>query len=156
MGKYDSRYDRLRNHLKSQASDELRTTFAEIEGLIGKLPKSAKTYRMWWSNNASNHAQAKAWLDAGYRTEQVDMEKGELVFARIRALRGMAESASEFGAMGTNIDKHPMIGSMKGTFTIEPGWDLTKPALDPEEWAEWEASLDRKADLVAKGPSAKS
>jgi hypothetical protein len=35
---------------------------------------------------------------------------------------------------------------MKGTFTIEPGYDLTRPALDPEEIAEWEANLDRMAD----------
>jgi hypothetical protein len=41
-----------------------------------------------------------------------------------------------------------MIGALKGTFTIEPGWDLTKPALDEDELAEWEASLDRKADLI--------
>jgi hypothetical protein len=40
---------------------------------------------------------------------------------------------------------------MKGTFTIEPGWDLTKPALDAEELAEMEANLERTADLIADG-----
>jgi hypothetical protein len=50
------------------------------------------------------------------------------------------------------VKRHPMIGAMKGTFTIAPGWDLTRPALDPEELAEWEESLDRKADRYLKGP----
>jgi hypothetical protein len=45
---------------------------------------------------------------------------------------------------------------MKGTFTIEPGWDLTKPALDEEELEEMEANLERTADLIAEGLSGKS
>ena len=30
--------------------------------------------------------------------------------------------------------RHPLIGSMKGTFTIAPGVDLTEPAMP--EWAD--------------------
>jgi len=44
-----------------------------------------------------------------------------------------------------------MIGALKGTFTIEPGWDLNKPALDAEELEAMEANLDRTADLIARG-----
>jgi hypothetical protein len=43
-----------------------------------------------------------------------------------------------------------MIGALKGTFTIK-GWDVTKPALDEEELAEWEANIERKFDDIAAG-----
>jgi hypothetical protein len=63
----------------------------------------------------------------------------------------VAESQREFEPMEKKQGRHPLIGSMKGTFTIEPGWDLTKPALDAEELAEMEANLERTADLIADG-----
>ena len=40
---------------------------------------------------------------------------------------------------------------MKGTFTVDPDWDLTNPVFDEDEMAEWEASLERKAKLIAEG-----
>jgi hypothetical protein len=157
MVRYDGRYDNLKQHLQMQAASELPMTFSEIEAVVGtKLPRSAKLYRTWWSNNASNHAQAKAWLDAGYCTERVDLDGTKLVFVRSAAPRGVAESQHEFGATDMKSDQHPLIGSMKGTFTIEPGWDLTKPALDPEELDAMEANLDRTADLIESGLSKKS
>jgi hypothetical protein len=30
--------------------------------------------------------------------------------------------------------QHPMIGALKGLLWIDPSLDLTKPALDPDEW----------------------
>src|ERR1700690_1978299 len=83
MGKYDSRYGLLTRHLQMQAAAKVPMGFTEIEQVIGtSLPKSAKLYRTWWSNNASNHVQAKAWLEAGYCTEHVDMDGTKLVFVR--------------------------------------------------------------------------
>jgi YD repeat-containing protein len=152
-----SKYEPLEQYLKSQTATELRMTFADVEALIGTpLPRSAILYRMWWSNNASNHVHAQSWLDAGYRTEQVDMDGKTLVFVRESALHGVAESQREFEPMEKKQGRHPLIGSMKGTFTIEPGWDLTKPALDEEELEEMEANLERTADLIAEGLSGKS
>ncbi len=40
---------------------------------------------------------------------------------------------------------------MKGTFTIEPGYDLTQPMFDDDEWAEIEANLERTADMIEQG-----
>ena len=133
-----SKYEPLEQYLKGQTSAELHLTFADVEAIIGaRLPRSAMLYRMWWSNNASHHVHAESWLEAGYRTEQVDMDAKTLVFARIganiehgRALRGMAESKRDFIPEDKKPRRHPLLGRMKGTFTIEPGWDLTKPALD--------------------------
>jgi hypothetical protein len=157
MGKYEP----LKRHLKGQTAAELHMTFADVEALIGaRLPRSAILYRMWWSNNASHHVHAESCLDAGYHTEQVDMDAKTLVFARIGAQpmhgkleRGMAESHREFKSEEKKPRRHPLFGCMKGTFTIEPGWDLTRPALDQEELAEMDANLERTADLIADGLS---
>jgi thiamine kinase-like enzyme len=156
-----SKYEGLTNFLKRQSGEEIRMTFDEVSQHIeARLPKSAVLYRMWWSNNTSNHVHAKAWVDAGFQTEQVDMNAKKLVFRRLKrthqsssgnASRGLSESHRMFKvekSPETQSGLHPMIGAMKGTFTIEPGWDLAKPALDPEELAEWDASLERKATLT--------
>jgi hypothetical protein len=154
MAQDDSQYDRLKLYLQGQASCELPMTFKEIEGHIGKpLPRSAKLYRTWWSNSTVNHVQSKAWLEAGYYTERVDMNGAKLVFVRRNSLPGMAEAQHEFGTEEMRDGPHPLIGAMKGTFTIEPGWDLTRPALDEEELDAMEANLDRTADLIERGLS---
>lgn len=152
-------YEPLGQYLRKSATGRIPMTFKEIETVIGrKLPASAYRHRPWWANEARGHSHAKAWLQAGYVTEQVDMSEKKLVFVRADAPRGMAEEAKMFstGDMPPTEEKHPMVGCMKGTFTIEPGWDLTKPALDPDELAEWEANLDRMADELERRLSQKS
>src|ERR1700677_1302446 len=139
MVKYGGRYDPLKAYLLAQTASRLPMTFSGVEKVIGaKLPRSAKAYRAWWSND-SGHVQAKAWLDAGYRAEQIDKDAGTLVFVRERNARGLAAEAEMLEGnklIEAATDRHPMIGALKGTFTIEPGWDLTKPALDEDELAE--------------------
>jgi hypothetical protein len=145
-------YDPLGQYLIKNAAFRIPMTFREVESVLGrKLPASAYRHRPWWANEARGHVHAKAWLEAGYETQQVDMVGKKLVFVRARAPRGVAESQREFEPMEKKQGRHPLIGSMKGTFTIEPGWDLTKPALDAEELAEMEANLERTADLIADG-----
>jgi hypothetical protein len=145
-------YDPLSQYLTKNAGLRIPMTFRDVEAVLGrKLPASAYRHRPWWANEARGHSHAKAWLEAGYETQQVDMAGKKLVFVRASAPRGVVESHREFEPMEKKQGRHPLIGSMKGTFTIEPGWDLTKPALDPEELAEMEANLDRTADLIADG-----
>jgi hypothetical protein len=145
-------YDPLGQYLKRNAASRIPMTFRDVEGVIGKkLPASAYRHRSWWANEARGHSHAKAWLSAGYRTEQVDMDGHRLVFVRESVSRGMAESQSKFPSVENKSERHPMIGALKGTFTIEPGWNLTKPALDAEELEAMEANLDRTADLIAQG-----
>ncbi len=40
-------------------------------------------------------------------------------------------------------ERHSLIGSMKGTFSMEPGFDLTRSALEAAELAAWEAKFER-------------
>ena len=77
-----SKYDPLEARLRDSGQEVVLMTFGEIKkDVIGELPPSAFEHRQWWSNNWS-HSQARAWLGAGYRTENVDMEGGKLVFRK--------------------------------------------------------------------------
>jgi hypothetical protein len=134
MGKYS----RLGDYLRAQTRSEVPMTFAQIERVIGaKLPESHK-YRAWWSNNAFNSVMTKTWLEAGYRTERVDMAGRKLVFRRVTASpksSGFSEGEnvgfrSAAGVEGTS-PRHPLFGYLRGLMRIPPETDLTQPA-DPD------------------------
>jgi hypothetical protein len=117
-------------------------TFPQIESVIGRpLPPSARRHRPWWANDARGHAHADAWLGEGYRTEEVDMEGEKLVFARTSGLaqapsmagQGMEESMATYTPHDADA-QHPMLGALKGLLWIDPALDLTRPALDADEW----------------------
>ena len=129
MGKYEP----LGQFLRNQRRQEVPLTFREIEKITGvKLPPKAQHHRAWWSNNPSNNVMTKAWLAAGYKTEQVDIEGRKLVFRRIRP-RAAKASEKPPTPEGKELKprRHPAFGSMKGLTTIAPGTDLTAP-VDPE------------------------
>jgi hypothetical protein len=120
-----SKYEPLGEYLKNQGKELVPMTFAEIERVTGvKLPASASKHRPWWSNNPDNSVMTKVWLDAGYQSEQVDMERRKLVFRRVR---GPAKEAAPAGEKPF----HPAWGAMQGLIRVMPGVDLTQPA-DPE------------------------
>ena len=81
------KYAPLFRHLVStSASPEWRTTFGEIEAILGfRLPDSARLYRPWWSNQnkGAGHSHALSWHAAGWKTCKVDIEAETLVFARV-------------------------------------------------------------------------
>jgi len=106
-------------------------TFREIERLIGaKLPNSQR-YPAWWSNNPFNNVMTQVWLDAGYKTEEVNIDAGKLVFRRVKERSETANSDTASTSKGAGETAHPILGWLKGTVRIAPGVDLTEPA-DPE------------------------
>jgi len=139
-----SKYDALGTFLSKQTAVSVPMTFREIERVTGtKLPNS-KQYPAWWSNNTWNNVMTKVWLDAGYRTEQVDVAHERLVFRRM-GQSDVRESPRAYQPKATS-DGHPGWGLLKGTFTIESGWDPAKPMLDEEV-----LDIDRTADLIDQG-----
>ena len=114
MGKYEP----LEKFLKGRRAGRWRAGFREIEGLLGfKLPQSALKYPAWWSNDETGHSHAKAWVDAGWRTEEVDLGSRKLTFARV-APPSRKPSLDPWGCMA-------------GTVTVMPDTDLTAPT---DEW----------------------
>lgn len=119
MGKYEP----LPQFLASRRDPRIRMGFASIEKILGfRLPKSAYRYEAWWSNNETGHSHARAWLSAGWRTEDVDLAGRTVTFVRV-------EAAERGSPSRRKIDPW---GCMAGTVTIMPGTDLTAPA--DEEW----------------------
>jgi hypothetical protein len=161
-----SKYQALSRFFQTQTASFFRMTFDDVEREAGfKLPASARLHQAWWANDRARHVQAKAWLDAGYESGQVDMKAGTLVFTRVHIEYaapkhgGMSDPAREFipaEMPETRQNRHPLLGSMKGTFWIDPNWDLTQPTMSPEELDEMEANLDRTADLIEAGMTRKA
>jgi hypothetical protein len=123
-----SKYDPLKSHLERQANSLVPMSFAEIEALLGfALPPSARDHRAWWSNNPSNNVMTKTWLAAGYETEDVDLAGQRLVFRRSNRGAGTAPLAPPRGA-GSRATTVSIVGVLRGSVTLAPGTDLTKPA----------------------------
>lgn len=120
-GRLMSKYRPLTEFLEQKSTETVRLTFDEIARMIGQpLPRSAFEHREWWSNNPSGHSHARAWVDAGWRSEQVDMSGRSLVFRRMALEDTMQD------------DEYDLWGAMRGSVTVQPGWDLTQPT--GEEW----------------------
>jgi hypothetical protein len=80
-----NKYNALTDWLKRP---KLTPTFDEIEKIIGaKLPESAAQYRPWWGNEAAaGSRQCRAWLDAGWEVDSVDLHARRVVFRKLAAM----------------------------------------------------------------------
>ena len=83
MAAYNGRkYRKLHSHLCGLTAGEWRTSFADIEAVLGnKLPPAARTHRAWWANDVT-HTHGRAWLAAGWETAEVKMGAETLLFRR--------------------------------------------------------------------------
>lgn len=126
-----SKYAPLGDYLRKQRATHIRMTFEEIERLIAAKLPSSQRYPAWWSNNPFNNVMTQVWLDAGFKTEQVDVDARKLVFRRVKERSPTGDNAMPSAHKGKSEKVHPIIGWLKGTVRIPPGVDLTEPA-DPE------------------------
>jgi hypothetical protein len=118
-----SKYEPLPQFLSSKAGSLHRMSFEQIERVLGfKLPKSAYEHEAWWSNNDTGHSHARAWLSAGWRTQDVDLAARMVTFQR-----GTRPDESR-----KQLQKRDPWGCMANTVTIMPGTDLTAPS--GEHW----------------------
>ncbi len=79
------KYRGLYSHLSGLQSSEWKTSFSEVESVIGfGLPASARRYNAWWANENgdSPHSQSIAWTSAGWETAEVNMDAETLSFKR--------------------------------------------------------------------------
>ncbi len=119
-----SKYDPLTHHLAARNEARIAMRFDEIERLLGfALPRSARLHRPWWANSGHGHVQAKGWLNAGYQSQEVDLEAERLEFVRLNRLDDVPAGLPAKG-------NHPLWGLFAGQVWVQPGYDLTEPA-DP-------------------------
>lgn len=96
----EGKYRALSEHLVDLGADEWRATFAEIEAVLGfSLPESALKYPAWWANNRQGSRHSIAWLDAGWRTAELDLGTQHIVFRRV--------SVAEEEATGSPAQSQP-------------------------------------------------
>ncbi len=117
-----SKYEPLKVFLSRLDTREASMSFQEIAGIIGApLPPAAFRHRAWWSNNPSNSGITHAWLDAGYKTERVDMASRKLTFRRAEPGTAAVTSMVQGGIL-TRLRR-----ALAGTARVAEGVDLTSP-----------------------------
>ena len=82
------KYGGLTTYLKFRAAftDTVKLSFARIDGVIGdNLPMNAYKSERWWDNMLGSE-HAKAWLDAGWETREVNLKNGYVVFKKTRTV----------------------------------------------------------------------
>jgi hypothetical protein len=89
----------------------VKLSFARIDGLIGSnLPMEAYRNESWWSNSASS-AHAKAWLDAGWEVQEVNLKEGFVVFKKVRNVpfkKSKRKSRGEISKPFTPVPVRPL------------------------------------------------
>jgi len=84
-----SKYEVLKRYLQYRAAftNVIKLSFAKMDGVMGdNLPMSAFRNEKWWSNSQSS-VHAKAWLDAGWKMQEVNLEEGYVVFQKVKRLQ---------------------------------------------------------------------
>lgn len=77
------KYDPLRDRLLRAGAEPVEMTFAEIQALVGPLPRAAREHAAWWNNEpaGTRHVQAAAWRDAGRTVVSVSRIEGRVRFS---------------------------------------------------------------------------
>ena len=79
------KYHRLYTHLRRLPTQEWKTTFSELESIIGfPLPPSARLHSSWWSNQTvpNSRSPVHAWDAAGWETAELDIDAEALLLRR--------------------------------------------------------------------------
>ena len=123
------KYEPLRRYLESETGPLVELTFGQVERIIGApLPRSARIHPAWWSNNATGHVNAKAWLEAGFKAERVDLGAQRLTFRKDVLRQGGVQETSRPPFTGRSRGFLTRIRTeMAGTVTIPAGVDICAP-----------------------------
>jgi hypothetical protein len=81
------KYLPLENYLRDLPDSQREVTlgFEEIERILNnKLPASAYEDQRWWANEKeANHVNARAWTNAGWRIESLDVREKWVKLIRV-------------------------------------------------------------------------
>ena len=80
------KYAPLENYLRDlpESQGEVTFRFEEIESILNdKLPASAYESRAWWDHEKEgNHINRRAWSNAGWKMESLDVNEKWVKFVR--------------------------------------------------------------------------
>lgn len=79
-------HQQLIPYLDARDSPVVTLTFAEIETLVGPLPRSARQRGTWWAAAPQHRfrvAHIYAWFHAGYVADVPDFAAGTVTFRRL-------------------------------------------------------------------------
>lgn len=80
------KYSPLENYLHDlpASQKEVQLRFAQIEEILkSKLPSSAYEDQRWWEHaTEANHIRTRAWSNAGWQIESLDVKKQRVKFIR--------------------------------------------------------------------------
>lgn len=96
-GKLGTKYSSLSRYLlrRGQFTDHASLKFAEVEAIIGdNLPFGAVRDNEWWANSRAS-AQGRAWIDVGWKVENVDLQQRTVTFVRVAEPKQAAEVEQE-------------------------------------------------------------
>lgn len=80
------RYESLHRALSAPSPPVIVLSFVDIHRLGSNLPHRARVDETWWSNGPAGDPQRLAWLTAGRRVQQVDVERSRVWFAASNTL----------------------------------------------------------------------
>jgi len=83
--KLGTKYSSLSRYLLRRAlfTDRVILAFAEIEGIISdNLPLGAVREAEWWTNTRGS-AQGRAWIDVGWKVQNVDLNNRTVTFIKV-------------------------------------------------------------------------
>jgi hypothetical protein len=82
------KYKPLEKYLSdlSESKREITLTFEQIEKILAlKLPASAYEDRRWWDHETEgNHVNKRAWANAGWKIESLDVNEKWVKLVRAR------------------------------------------------------------------------
>ena len=129
-----SKYQKLTDHLLRLEISEWRTSFADIERILGfSLPPSAYQHPAWWANQAGRQAQSAAWQKAGWNTENLDLAGQQVTFSRAQnAFAKRPLSMDE----GTNAFAH------RFPQKVSPSFNAFAPSIRENKQSPMEESIE--------------
>lgn len=98
------KYTPLENFLRTlpEGQREIKLGFDQIEKILNTtLPSSAYEDQRWWEHKTEgNHINARAWSNAGWKIERLDVNEKWVKFVRAAAARSPRSAAlRETGAL---------------------------------------------------------
>jgi DNA-binding transcriptional regulator YiaG len=133
--KDESKYRPLYEHLRQIDKDELTLTLAAIKRLVGgSLPDSALE-RGWWSNR-QNALQASAWMEAGYRVAELDLNKKRVTFRKLKPTYNVRHDES-----GTVLWDTSLIKGLRQHMGLTQGQFAEVLGVRQQTVSEWELGL---------------